>query len=130
MSALSSVSPNPILIERLAALPAIISVKQAADAIGYKLSTLEKSFMRERPSYAPPPPPHRREGRAIRIFTHRLPEWLESLCAVECDERQAEPEKGAEKPKKRHSREPTPAEQEAWRKKQELLKRRRERAER
>lgn len=75
----SSAVNNPVLIAKLASLPLVLTVRQAAAVTGYKLSTLEKAFMKNPPSYAPPAPPHERDGRAIRIITHELPRWLDEV---------------------------------------------------
>lgn len=64
-----------------AGLPLFLTVKQAAEVIGMPLSLLEKSFMdpAKRPSYAPEPPPHVRNGRSIYILTAELPAWARAL---------------------------------------------------
>src|SRR4051812_17920997 len=59
----------------------LIRLAEAASITGLPLSLLRKSFMREekRPRNVPPPPPHRRIGRAIYVLADRLPEWVEGL---------------------------------------------------
>lgn len=63
------------------AIPKLVRVPEAAEITGLPLSLLRKSFMREdkRPENVPPPPPHKRIGRAIYILTAELHGWVESL---------------------------------------------------
>jgi len=71
----------PIVLERTRATPHLIRVPEAAQLTGLPVSLLRKCFMREdrRPKNVPPPPPHKRIGRAVYIIAHRLPAWVESL---------------------------------------------------
>lgn len=59
----------------------LIRVPEAARIIGLPTSLLRKSFMCEekRPRNVPPPPPHKRIGRAVYILAGELPKWIESL---------------------------------------------------
>jgi hypothetical protein len=59
----------------------LIRVPEAARLTGLPQSLLRKSFIAEekRPRNVPPPPPHKRIGRAIYILADRLPAWVESL---------------------------------------------------
>lgn len=59
----------------------LVRVPEAARIIGLPLSLLRKSFMSEdkRPKNVPPPPPHKRIGRAVYIVANELPAWIESL---------------------------------------------------
>ena len=61
----------------------LIRVPEAARLTGLPQSLLRKSFMREdrRPKNVPPPPPHKRIGRAVYIIAGELPSWLEGLGA-------------------------------------------------
>lgn len=72
--------PNPI------AIPHLLTVKQAAIIAGIPYSTMRKAFMRDpskRPAGIPEPPPHKYEGRRIRVFARYLESWaLNNGCAV------------------------------------------------
>jgi hypothetical protein len=59
----------------------LIRVHEAARITGLPASLLRKSFMSEskRPPNIPPPPPHKRIGRAVYILADQLPAWIESL---------------------------------------------------
>ncbi len=59
----------------------LIRVPEAARITGLPPSLLRKSFMTEsrRPPNIPPPPPHKRIGRAIYILADQLPAWIEGL---------------------------------------------------
>ena len=59
----------------------LIRLPKAAEITGLPLSLLRKSFMCEekRPKNVPPPPPHKRIGRAIYILARELPGWLERV---------------------------------------------------
>ena len=59
----------------------LIRIPEAARITGLPPSLLRKSFMCEekRPKNIPPPPPHRRIGRAVYIVAGDLPGWIESL---------------------------------------------------
>ena len=59
----------------------LIRVPEAARITGLPTSLLRKSFMCEekRPRNVPPPPPHKRIGRAVYILAGELPRWIESL---------------------------------------------------
>ena len=59
----------------------LIRVPEAARITGLPTSLLRKSFMCEekRPRNVPPPPPHKRIGRAVYILAGELPKWIESL---------------------------------------------------
>ena len=59
----------------------LIRVPEAARIAGVPRSLLRKSFMREekRPKNIPPPPPHKRIGRAVYIVARELPAWVERL---------------------------------------------------
>jgi len=73
--------PKTTQSETIGRLPLFLSVKQAAEVIGMPVSLIEKSFMdpAKRPAYAPPPPPHRRQGRSIYILTDGLAAWALAL---------------------------------------------------
>lgn|SRR5487761_59740 len=57
----------------------LIRIPEAAEITGLPPSVIRKSFMREekRPRNIPPPPPHKRIGRAIYILARELPAWIE-----------------------------------------------------
>ena len=57
----------------------LIRIPEAAAITGLPPSLLRKSFMCEekRPKNVPPPPPHKRIGRAIYILARELPVWIE-----------------------------------------------------
>jgi hypothetical protein len=59
----------------------LIRIPEAARITGLPSSLLRKSFMCEekRPKNIPPPPPHKRIGRAVYIVARELPAWIESL---------------------------------------------------
>lgn len=59
----------------------LVRVPEAARLTGLPQSLLRKSFMAEgkRPKNVPPPPPHKRIGRAVYILSDRLAEWIETL---------------------------------------------------
>jgi hypothetical protein len=59
----------------------LVRIPEAARITGSPESLLRKSFMREekRPINVPPPPPHKRVGRAIYILADQLPEWIQNL---------------------------------------------------
>jgi len=59
----------------------LIRIPEAARLTGLPQSLLRKSFMAEekRPKNVPPPPPHKRIGRAVYILSDRLAEWIETL---------------------------------------------------
>ena len=59
----------------------LIRIPEAAKLTGLPSSLLRKSFMREekRPKNIPPPPPHKRIGRAVYIVADALPGWIDSL---------------------------------------------------
>jgi hypothetical protein len=59
----------------------LVRVPEAARITGLPPSLLRKSFMSEdkRPKNVPPPPPHKRIGRAVYIVANELPAWIESL---------------------------------------------------
>jgi hypothetical protein len=59
----------------------LIRVAEAARVTGLPLSLLRKTFIAEhkRPKNVPPPPPHRRIGRAVYIIADRLAAWVENL---------------------------------------------------
>lgn len=59
----------------------LIRVPEAARITGLPKSLLRKSFMTEskRPPNIPPPPPHKRIGRAVYILADQLPAWIEGL---------------------------------------------------
>jgi predicted DNA-binding transcriptional regulator AlpA len=59
----------------------LIRVPEAARLTGLPRSLLRKSFMSEdkRPKNVPPPPPHKRIGRAVYILSGELPAWIKSL---------------------------------------------------
>jgi predicted DNA-binding transcriptional regulator AlpA len=59
----------------------LIRVPEAARITGLPRSLLRKSFMSQdkRPKNVPPPPPHKRIGRAVYILANELPAWIESL---------------------------------------------------
>src|SRR5882757_4547476 len=61
--------------------PHLVRIPEAARITGLPSSLLRKSFMREnkRPRNVPPPPPHRRIGRAIYILADQLAAWIQSL---------------------------------------------------
>jgi hypothetical protein len=61
--------------------PHLIRVREAAQITGLPISLIRKSFMREdkRPENVPPPPPHKRIGRAIYILADELSLWVRSL---------------------------------------------------
>lgn len=61
--------------------PHLVRVPEAARITGLPRSVLRKSFMREdkRPPNIPPPPPHKRIGRAVFIFADQLRPWLETI---------------------------------------------------
>jgi hypothetical protein len=58
----------------------LVRVPEAARITGLPQSLLRKSFIAEekRPKNVPPPP-HKRIGHAVYIFTDRLAEWVETL---------------------------------------------------
>jgi hypothetical protein len=59
----------------------LIRIPEAARITGLPASLLRKSFMCEqkRPRNVPPPPPHKRIGRAVYIVAGELPKWIEGL---------------------------------------------------
>jgi predicted DNA-binding transcriptional regulator AlpA len=59
----------------------LIRIPEAAEITGLPASLLRKSFMREgkRPRNVPPPPPHKRIGRAVYILADELLAWIEGL---------------------------------------------------
>ncbi|MDQ7250574.1 hypothetical protein [Dongia sedimenti] len=59
----------------------LVRLPEAAAITGLPLSLLRKSFMSEerRPANIPPPPPHKRIGRAVYIIADRLGDWVEGL---------------------------------------------------
>jgi hypothetical protein len=59
----------------------LVRVPEAARITGLPRSLLRKSFMSEdkRPKNVPPPPPHKRIGRAVYILANELPAWIASL---------------------------------------------------
>ena len=59
----------------------LVRIPEAAEITGLPASLLRKSFIREekRPKNVPPPPPHKRIGRAVYILADALPAWVESL---------------------------------------------------
>ena len=59
----------------------LIRIPEAAEITGLPASLLRKSFMREekRPKNVPPPPPHKRIGRAVYILADALPAWVQNL---------------------------------------------------
>jgi hypothetical protein len=59
----------------------LIRIPEAARITGLPTSLLRKSFMCEekRPRNVPPPPPHKRIGRAVYIVAGELPKWIDSL---------------------------------------------------
>jgi hypothetical protein len=59
----------------------LIRIPEAARITGLPSSTLRKSFMRDekRPRNIPPPPPHKRIGRAVYIIARELPAWIENI---------------------------------------------------
>jgi hypothetical protein len=59
----------------------LIRIPEAARITGLPSSTLRKSFMRgeKRPRNIPPPPPHKRIGRAVYIIARELPAWIENI---------------------------------------------------
>ena len=71
-------NPRAVVIRAVAHL---IRVPEAARLTGLPRSLLRKSFMSEdkRPKNVPPPPPHKRIGRAVYILASELPAWIESL---------------------------------------------------
>ncbi len=61
--------------------PHLVRIEEASDMTGLPESFLRKTFMREekRPKNIPPPPPHKRIGRAIYIIADGLSGWIDSL---------------------------------------------------
>lgn len=59
----------------------LIRIPEAARITGLPPSLLRKSFMCEekRPKNIPPPPPHKRIGRAVYIVAGELSGWIENL---------------------------------------------------
>jgi hypothetical protein len=59
----------------------LVRVNEAAAITGLPASLIRKSFMAEdkRPNGVPPPPPHKRIGRAIYILREKLLDWVESI---------------------------------------------------
>jgi predicted DNA-binding transcriptional regulator AlpA len=59
----------------------LVRIPEAARITGLPTSLIRKSFMREekRPRNVPPPPPHKRIGRAVYILADELAAWVESL---------------------------------------------------
>lgn len=59
----------------------LVRIPEAAEITGLPASLLRKSFMREekRPKNVPPPPPHKRIGRAVYILADALPAWVQNL---------------------------------------------------
>lgn len=59
----------------------MVRVPEAARTTGLPQSLLRKTFIAEakRPKNVPPPPPHKRIGRAVYILADRLAEWVETL---------------------------------------------------
>jgi hypothetical protein len=63
-----------------------VRVDEAAEIAGLPASLIRKSFITEakRPRNVPPPPPHKRIGRAVYIIRDQLPAWLASLGEGTC----------------------------------------------
>lgn len=59
----------------------LVRVDEAARITGLPKSILRKSFIREdkRPKNVPPPPPHKRIGRAVYILADQLSAWVKNL---------------------------------------------------
>ena len=59
----------------------LIRIPEAAEITGLPASLLRKSFMRDdkRPKNIPPPPPHKRIGRAVYILADELVTWIEGI---------------------------------------------------
>lgn len=59
----------------------LVRIPEAAEITGLPASLLRKSFIREekRPKNVPPPPPHKRIGRAVYILADALPAWIQNL---------------------------------------------------
>jgi hypothetical protein len=62
-------------------MPHLLKVPEAAALSGIPLSTMRKTFMRERPAHVPPPPPHKRIGRSVYVLSDKLEAWVNSLDA-------------------------------------------------
>lgn len=61
--------------------PYFVRVEEAASITGLPASFIRKTFIIEikRPKNVPPPPPHKRIGRAVYIIRDRLHAWVEAL---------------------------------------------------
>jgi hypothetical protein len=61
--------------------PIFLRVPEAAAIVGLPEHLLRKSFIRadKRPANVPPPPPHRKLGRAVLIIAAELPAWAASI---------------------------------------------------
>jgi len=59
----------------------LVRVNEAASITGLPASLIRKSFMNEakREANVPPPPPHKRIGRAVYIVRDKLAAWVESI---------------------------------------------------
>lgn len=58
-----------------------VRVEEAAKITGLPTSLIRKTFIAEikRPKNVPPPPPHKRIGRAVYIIRDQLHAWVEAL---------------------------------------------------
>lgn len=59
----------------------LIRMPEAARITGLPVSLIRKSFICEekRPTNVPPPPPHKRIGRAVYILADKLSDWVDAL---------------------------------------------------
>jgi hypothetical protein len=59
----------------------LVRVNEAAAITGLPASLIRKSFMTEdkRQANIPPPPPHKKIGRAVYILRDKLEAWVESI---------------------------------------------------
>jgi len=59
----------------------LVRVNEAAAITGLPASLIRKSFMTEakRQTNIPPPPPHKKIGRAVYILRDKLAAWVESI---------------------------------------------------
>jgi hypothetical protein len=76
----SSFEPKPDDAKE-ASLSYFVRVKEAASITGLSASLIRKTFIAEikRPKNVPPPPPHKRIGKAVYIIRDQLPAWVEAL---------------------------------------------------
>jgi hypothetical protein len=68
-------------VAREKSLPYFVRVEEAASITGLPASLIRKTFIAEikRPKNVPPPPPHKRIGRAVYIIRDQLPAWVDAL---------------------------------------------------